>query len=117
MGKLTNVKQEEVADVLSDTVTLIASGAIPNVSGTVNLTNNTGVIAATFANLKLGSEFLIRSTIGTQAHTVTLPAGYTWDGTNNRVTLDSASDFVLARVVSANRLQVIASATVAFSAI
>jgi len=97
---------------------LTASGAITITSGLVTLAHNSTPIAATKAAPTAGDLLYIvnASASGTAAHTVTLPSGVTWDGTNRIVTLDAPGEAVAAVALSATRFFVFASAgTVAYS--
>lgn len=84
---------------------LTASGAISIGSGLVTLAHNTVVIAATLAAPVAGDELFIvdASASGTAAHTVTLPAGVTWDGTNNTATLNAPGEALHVIATSATR--------------
>lgn len=100
------------------TRTLTASGRISNRSGTVILSNASAVIAATLQAPRPGEELLItnQSASGTQAHTVTLPVGVTFDGTNRRATLDAPGETILIRALSRTRFLVLVNiGAVAFS--
>lgn len=97
---------------------LTATGAITITSGLVTLAHNTVVIAATKAAPVAGDVLYIVNTSasGTAAHTVTLPSGVTWDGTNRVATLDAPGEALLAIAVSATRFFVVANVgSVAFS--
>lgn len=98
--------------------TLTATGAITITSGLVLLSHATVVIAATKAAPAAGDVLYIVNTSasGTAAHTVTLPSGVTWDGTNDVATLDAPGEALLAIAVSATRFVVLANVgEVAFS--
>lgn len=84
---------------------LTASGAISIKSGLVTLVHNTVVIAATLAAPVAGDELFIvdNSASGTAAHTVTLPAGVTFDGTNNTATLNAPGEALHLIALSATR--------------
>lgn len=86
-----------------------ASGAITIKSGLVTLAHATVVIAATLAAPTAGDELIIVNTSasGTAAHTVTLPAGVTWDGTNNTATLNAPDEALHVIAVSATRWYII----------
>lgn len=97
---------------------LVATGAITITSGLVTLAHNSTVIAATKAAPVAGDVIYIVNTSasGTAAHTVTLPTGVTWDGTNRVATLDAPGEAIAAIAVSATRFFVFANiGTVAFS--
>lgn len=98
--------------------TLVATGAITIKSGLVILSHTGTVIAATLAAPTPGDELIIvnNSASGTAAHTVTLPAGVTWDGTNGVATLDAPGEALHVIAVSATRWFVLENiGTVAFS--
>lgn len=84
---------------------LTASGAITLNSGLVTLSHATVAIAATLDAPTAGDELYIvnASASGTAAHTVTLPAGVTWDGTNNTATLNAPGEALHIIAVSATR--------------
>lgn len=89
---------------------LTASGAITvGKHGLVTLAHATVIIAATLAAPAAGYDLVITNTSasGTVAHTVTLPAGVTWDGTNNTATLDAAGEALHVVAVSATRWLII----------
>lgn len=97
---------------------LTATGAITLTSGLVTLSHATVVIAATKAAPTAGDVLYIVNTSasGTAAHTVTLPSGVTWDGTNRVATLNAPGEALLAIAVSATRFFVVANiGSVAFS--
>lgn len=84
---------------------LTESGAITIKSGVVTLAHNTTPIAATLAAPVAGDELIIINTSasGTAAHTVTVAAGVTLDGTNDVATLDAPGDALHIVAVSATR--------------
>lgn len=89
-----------------DTVqTLTASGAITITSGVVLLNHISTIIAATLAAPTAGDRLTIidSSASGTAAHTVTLPSGVTWDGTNNTATLNAPNEALIVVAISATR--------------
>lgn len=97
---------------------LTATGAITITSGLVTLAHASTVIAATKAAPTAGDVLYIVNTSasGTAAHTVTLPSGVTWDGTNRVATLNAPGEALLAIATSATRFVVIANVgDVAFS--
>lgn len=85
--------------------TLTATGAITVVSGAVLLNHASVIIAATLAAPTAGDELFIvdSSATGTAAHTVTLPAGVTFDGTNNTATFDLLGETLHILAISATR--------------
>lgn len=84
---------------------LTASGAITLNSGLVLLNHASTIIAATLDAPTPGDELIIvdSSASGTAAHTVTLPAGVTWDGTNNTATLNAPGEALHVIALSATR--------------
>jgi len=99
---------------------LTASGAISIKSGLVTLAHATVVIAATLAAPVAGDELLIAdaSASGTAAHTVTLPGGVTWDGTNNTATFNAPGKALHVIALSAARWLIIQNVgTVTFSTV
>ena len=98
--------------------TLTATGAITITSGLVILAHNATIIAATLAAPTAGAELYIvnNSASGTAAHTVTLPSGVTWDGTNDVATLDAPGEALHVIALSATRWFVLENiGSVAFS--
>lgn len=87
------------------TQTLTATGAITLTSGLVMLNHASTIIAATLAAPVAGNELYIvdSSASGTAAHTVTLPSGVTWDGTNNTATLNAPGEALHVIALSATR--------------
>jgi hypothetical protein len=88
---------------------LTATGAITIISGLVTLAHATVIIAATLAAPTAGDSLMVVNTSasGTVAHTVTLPAGVTWNGTNNTATLDAAGEALHVIALSATRWLII----------
>jgi hypothetical protein len=85
---------------------LTATGAITvGNHGVVQLNHATVVIAATLAAPVAGADLVIvdNSASGTAAHTVTLPAGVTFDGTNNTATLNAPGEALHIVALSATR--------------
>lgn len=85
---------------------LTATGAITAKRHALVLLNHaTVVIAATLAAPTAGDDIIIvdSSASGTAAHTVTLPAGVTWDGTNNTATLNAPGEALHVVALSATR--------------
>lgn len=85
--------------------TLTASGAITITNGLVLLNHASTIIAATLAAPTVGDELFIvdSSASGTAAHTVTLPSGVTWDGTNNTATLNAPGEALHVIAISTTR--------------
>jgi len=76
---------------------LTESGAVTAGKNSVELNHATVVIAATIADLADHPGFLIikdTSASGTAAHTVTAASG-TFDGTNNKVTLNAGKECIV----------------------
>jgi hypothetical protein len=84
---------------------LTSSGAITINSGLVRLNHATVIIAATLDAPAIGDELFIidTSASGTAAHTVTLAAGVTFDGTNNTATLNAPGEALHLIAISATR--------------
>ncbi len=89
--------------------TLTASGAITITNGLVILNHASVVIAATLAAPTPGDELLIvnGSASGTAAHTVTLPSGVTFDGTNSIATLNAPNEALLLKALTATRWYIV----------
>lgn len=98
---------------------LTATGAIrPSRRGIVALNHASTVIAATLAAPQTGDEYIIidTSASGTAAHTITLPSGVTWDGTNDVATLDAPNEMLHVIATSPTRFRVLVNVgSVAFS--
>lgn len=97
---------------------LTETDAIEITSGLVTLAHATTPIEATKAAPAAGDVLYIINTSasGTESHTVTLPEGVTWDGTNRVATLDAPGEALLVIALSATRLYVVVNnGTVAFS--
>lgn len=88
---------------------LTASGAIDIKSGLVTLAHNSVAIAATLAAPVAGDELFIvnASASGTAAHTVTVAAGVTFDGTNNTATLNAPNEALHIIALSATRWYIV----------
>lgn len=84
---------------------LTETGAITLNSGLVLLNHATVIIAATLDAPAIGDELIIvdSSATGTAAHTVTLPEGVTWDGTNNTATFDLLGETLHVIAISTTR--------------
>lgn len=97
--------------------TLTESGAITINTGIVLLAHGTVVVAATLDAPTAGDWLLIvNSVAGDVNHTVTLPGGVTWDGTNDVATFADTGDALLVFAISATRWFVVANiGSVAFS--
>jgi hypothetical protein len=106
IGNVTgNLTGNQVGQHQHSVQTLTATGAITLASGVVLLNHATVVIAATKAAPTAGDELYIvdSSASGTAAHTVTLPAGVTFDGTNNTATLNAPGEALHLLAISATR--------------
>jgi hypothetical protein len=92
-------------------IELTSTDAIPQTTGTVRLNHISTIIAATLPAPKVGDELVIVNTSasGTAAHTVTLPAGVTWNGTNNTATFDAPNEALYVRAISTTRWLIIAN--------
>lgn len=84
---------------------LTASGPIALTSGLVLLNHASTIIAATLPAPTTGDDLVIvdSSASGTAAHTVTTPAGVTFDGTNNTATLNAPGEALHLVAISAAR--------------
>lgn len=84
---------------------LTASGAFTLNSGVLLLNHATVIIEATLDAPAVGDEVYIidNSASGTIAHTVTLGAGVTFDGTNNTATLNAPNEALHLIAISATR--------------
>lgn len=97
---------------------LTTTGAIGITAGLVTLAHASTAIEATLVAPVAGNLLYIVNTSasGTAAHTVTLPAGVTWNGTNRVATFDAPGEALLVMAVSATRFSVIVNTgNVAFS--
>jgi len=86
---------------------LTVSGAIK--ANLVGLNHTTVIIAATLPAPVAGQICFIvdTSASGTAAHTVTVPSGVTFDGTNNTATLNAPNEALYLVAVSTTRWQII----------
>lgn len=84
---------------------LTASGPITIGSGIVTLAHTATIIAATLPAPTPGDQIFIidSSASGTIAHTVTVPSGVTWDGTNTIATLNAVGEGLHVVAISATR--------------
>jgi hypothetical protein len=92
--------------------TLLASGAITINSGLVLLNHISVIIAATLDAPTAGDELFIIdvSPSGTAAHTVTLPAGVTFNAAgNNTATLNALDEMLHIVAASATRWHIVAN--------
>jgi hypothetical protein len=97
---------------------LTATRAISIKSGVVLLNHISTIIAATLAAPEPGDELFIidSSASGTAAHTVTLPSGVTWDGTNRIATLNLLGEALHVVAISPTRFFILENiGSVAFS--
>jgi len=82
---------------------LTASGAVTAYTQSVELNHATVAVEATIADLAAHPGLLVikdTSASGTAAHTVTATAG-TFDGTNNKVTLNAPNECIMVYIDSA----------------
>lgn len=88
-----------------DSQELTASGAITINSGVVLLNHATVAIASTLNAPAVGDDLYIinNSASGTAAHTVTLPAGVRFNGTNNTATLNAPNEALHIVAISPTR--------------
>lgn len=104
-GFTGNLTGNTVGEHRHSVQTLTTSGAITINSGIVLLQHNSTIIAATLDAPTAGDKLYIinASASGTAAHTVTLPSGVTWDGTNNTATLNAPNEALHVVAISATR--------------
>ena len=90
---------------------LTVTGTITRNNGLVKLNHISVIIAATLDAPVEGDRLVIvdSSASGTAAHTVTLPSGVTWDGTNNTATLNAAGEALDVIALSATRWFIISN--------
>lgn len=100
---------------------ITATAAITINNGIVELNHASTIIAATLDAPEEGDELLIvdNSGSGTAAHTVTLPAGVTFNTTgNNTATLNAPDEAILIRALSPTRWVIVSNeGSVAFSTV
>lgn len=96
---------------------LTATGAVNADTRVVLLNHASVVIAATLAAPAAGDVLIVVNTSSsTTAHTVTLPSGVTWDGTNRVATLNANGEALICLAISATRYMVLVNTgSVAFS--
>lgn len=108
-----------VGDIRSSDVDIVvASGAITiTVEQFISLNLGTA-IALTVSNAPvLGYKIeIVRVGSGAVTHTVVLPSGVTWDGTNRTANFADDGDYLRAVAISATRYQVAFNSGVTFSA-
>ena len=115
---LLNLKDKGQGELRHKVEELTVSGAINIDNGIVKLNHATVVIAATLDAPNEGDELFIidTSASGTAAHTVTLPTGVTWDGTNRVATLNAPGEALHVVAISATRFFIMENiGSVAFS--
>lgn len=115
---LLNLKNRAAGEFKHAYQQLTVSGAIQLDCGLVLLSHASTIIAATLDAPSVGDELYIinNSPSGTAAHTVTLPSGVTWDGTNDVATLDAPGEALHVIATSATRWFVLENiGSVAFS--
>lgn len=115
---LLNLKDKGLGELRHKVQELTVSGPIGLDSGIVLLNHATVVVAATLDAPQAGDELFIinNSASGTAAHTVTLPAGVTWDGTNDVSTLNAPGEALHVVAISPTRFFVMENiGAVAFS--
>ncbi len=90
---------------------LTVTGAITINNGIVLLNHASTIIAATLDAPTAGDRLTIldSSLTGTAAHTVTLPSGVTWDGTNNTATFNLLGERLEVVALSATRWYIISN--------
>lgn len=110
-GVQANVTGNTVGEHRHSVQELTATGAITIDSGIVGLNHATVVIEATLDAPTAGDELFIVNTSasGTAAHTVTLPSGVTFDGTNNTATLNAPEEAIHIIALSATRWFVVSN--------
>lgn len=97
--------KDGVIDAPRPSQILTASGAITINNGVVQLNHATVIIEATLDAPTVGDHLTIvdNSASGTAAHTVTLPAGVTFDGSANTATLNAPGEALVMTALSATR--------------
>lgn len=111
-----NLKQGLVGHVRSEVVTLTADATVYTEGNDTIVINGTDLSITIADTLETGGYFeIIGLSVGT-ASTVTLPSGYTYDGTNNIATFDADGERIVCRVISGSRVFAVANPDgVAFS--
>ena len=97
---------------------LTVTGAVNATTRVVFLNHVSTIIAATLAAPVAGDILIVVNTSATGVidHTVTLPTGVTWDGTNRIATLDLLGEALVCIAISATRYVVLVNlGTVTFS--
>jgi cytoskeletal protein CcmA (bactofilin family) len=107
IGNLTgNVTGDIVGEVTLAVQTLTATGNVTIAAGLLLLSHASTIIAATITAAPAPGQLLIianTSASGTIAHTVTLPDGVTFDGTNDTATLNAPGEALVLVAVSVTR--------------
>ena len=99
-------------------VALTATATVPAGTSLLFLNHASVIIAATAAAPAPGDILIVMNTSasGTAAHTVTLPTGVTWNGTNRVATLNAPDEALICVAQSATRYLVLVNlGSVAFS--
>lgn len=115
---LLNLKNRAAGEFKHAYQELTVSGEIQLDCGLVLLNHNSTIIAATLDAPSVGDELYIvdSSASGTAAHTVTLPSGVTWDGTNRVATLNAPGEALHVIAISTTRWFILENiGSVAFS--
>lgn len=111
----------EVEEIRLQEQALTETGIVTIRSGTVKLNHASTIIEATMAEAPKGGELLVvtnTSASGTAAHTVTLPSGVTFDGTNNTATLNAPGETLVLLALSPTQYLVLVNVgAVALSAV
>lgn len=88
-----------------------------NVKHFVTLSAASAIALTISSTPSAGDEIeIIRDGADAVTHTVVLPVGVTWDGTNRTANFDAADDRIRAKAVSATRFRILENDNVTFTA-
>ena len=102
--EFTRMKAVSIAPIAQE---LTVSGACKEGTSAVELNHATVIVAATLVPAQGLLTVTDTSASGTAAHTLTLAAGYTFDGTNNTCTLNAPLEQMMVFIDSAGQGTVI----------
>ena len=115
---VTKFSKVEAKGFIPTSYELTASGACPSGTQAVELNHATVVVAATITPVQGVLFVKDTSASGTAAHTLTLAAGYTFDGTNNTATLNAPNEALCVYIDSAGNGTILENVgTVALSSV
>lgn len=104
------LRQGQVGHVRSGVQTLTAAATVSLQGNDTLVLDSSTNFATTIATTPKAGDYLEIICLDTNtAHTVVLPSGVTWDGTNDTLTFDADGERVVARAISATRWFLVAN--------